>query len=68
MPVDSLLTPFLTQQVHSKITRILISLPLAMNLLFILDQLHFRTLLIFFFIFIIMNYFIFGSDQKKKLY
>lgn len=35
MAVDALLTPFRTQLVHSKITVIRTSLPLAMNLLWI---------------------------------
>lgn len=40
MPVDSLLTPFRTQAVHSKRTGIRTSLPLAMNLLWIFHLLN----------------------------
>ena len=40
MPVDSLLTPFRTQAVHSKRTGIRASLPLAMNLLWIFHLLN----------------------------
>lgn len=42
MPVDALLTltPFRTQVVHSKITVIRTSFPLAMNLLWIFDLLN----------------------------
>lgn len=38
MPVDSLLTPFRTQLVHSKIIVTRASLPLAINLLWIFDS------------------------------
>jgi len=40
MPVDSLLTPFRTQAVHSTRTGIRTSLPLAMNLLWIFHLLN----------------------------
>nr|QKI32017.1 hypothetical protein [Ombrophytum subterraneum] len=40
MPLDTPLTPFRTQPVHSKITVTRTSLPLAMNLLWIFDLLH----------------------------
>ena len=40
IPVDFLLTLFRTQLVHSKITLIRISLPLAMNLLCVFDSLN----------------------------
>lgn len=40
MPFDALLTPFRTQAVHSKITGIRTSLPLAMNLLWIFHLLN----------------------------
>ena len=51
IPVDSLLTLFWTQLVHSKITVTRISLPLAMNLLWVFDSL---------------NSSIFGFEAKKK--
>ena len=54
MPGDSLLTPFRTQLVHSKITLTLTSLPLAMNLLFFGFWIH-STLL-----------FSIRSEEKKE--
>ena len=44
IPVDSLLTLFWAQQVHSKITLTRISLPLAMNLLFFWFFIHLTLL------------------------
>ena len=51
IPVDSLLTLFLLQSVHSKITVTRISFPLAMNLLWVFNSL---------------NSSIFGFESKKN--